>query len=396
MMPNIRSLDTIEPQSPPRPSRVVSSTAEAMSIKFNTKVYELQRLGHTVDVLSLGEAFFDLPQPDFSDLPYPKVLHYSDSRGIPELRESIASYYGRYCAHVDPGTEVLITAGSKAAIYMALRATIDPGDEVLIPEPAWVSYTEQVRLSYGKPVGIPFDEPLHQWEKYVTPRTRVLIVNTPHNPTGRRYSQLEIQYLVDLAKRHGLWLFSDEAYSDFTPDGVFISTASSDAAKTNVAVFNSISKNYGISGWRLGYVIANASLIDQILKVNQHLVTCPATILEYYIAKHFHDILEITKPQIAALLEKRMKVAALMEEIGLSCLQGDSTFYFFVSIAPSGLPSEKFCLRLLEEQRVSVVPGVGYGGSCDQFVRVSMGTEPLGVLEGALRKMKDLIVATST
>jgi len=382
--------------SRPELSANVCGIVEAMSIAYNTKVYDLKRAGIELCVLSLGEAFFELPEVDFRDLPHPAIFHYSDSRGIPELRESIAAYYGsQYGARVDPAREILITAGSKAAIYMALLCVLDPGEEVLIPEPAWVSYTEQVRLAHGSAVGIPHSEPIERWERYITSRTKVLIVNNPHNPTGYRYSAAELRALVDLAKRHGLWLFSDEAYSDFTLDRNFVTTAHYDEDKTNVVVFNSISKNYGISGWRLGYVIAGEALVDQILKVQQHVVTCAPTILEYYIAKHFERILDVTKPQIAALIDKRVRIAAYMESIGLDCSPGDCTFYFFLCIDPSSLTSEQFATRLLEEYHIAVVPGIGYGNSCDRFVRVSIGTECSDDITRALLEIKRFIDATS-
>jgi len=380
----------------PERSANVAAIVEAMSIKFNTMVYELKRAGKSVSVLSLGEAFFDLPVADVRDLPHPQIFHYSDSRGIPELRRSIAAYYGsRYGLTVDPEAEIILTAGSKLAIYMALLAVLDPGDEVLIPEPAWVSYSEQVRLCHGVPIGIPYTEGVTAWSEYITGRTKALVINNPQNPTGYRYSEKELQYVVEVARRHGLWVLSDEAYSDFTPDAEFASTAHFDQSKSHVVVFNSISKNCGISGWRLGYVIANAALTDQILKVNQHLSTCPATILEYYIERHFSDILTVTKPQIAALLEKRSRVAAFMDGIGLKYLPGDSTFYFFVSIAPSRLGSEAFCVRLLEEKHVCVVPGVGYGSSCDGFVRVSIGTESFENVTAALAQVAALVRETA-
>ncbi len=386
-----------EQAAPPRPalSRNTSGVADALSIRYNAKVYALQRAGRPVRVLSLGEAFFDLPEVDVRDLPYPASFHYSDSRGLPELREKIAAYYGSaYATPVDPNREIVVTAGSKAAIYMTLLAVLDEGDEVLIPEPAWVSYTEQVRLCRGVPVGIPYTVEPAEWERYVTPRTKALILNNPHNPTGFRYSAEVLRALVALARRHGIWLLCDEAYSDFTPEP-FLSVAHFDPAKEHVAVFNSISKNYGISGWRLGYAIANPALTNEVLKVNQHLVTCPATILEYYVARHFETILDVTKPQIRRLLETRAEVARRMDRIGLAYLPGDSTFYFFVSIAPSALSSEAFCTRLLDENAICVVPGIGYGRSCDAFVRVSIGTEPLETLTGALAELKALIDATA-
>jgi len=385
-----------EIRTAPAESVNVAAVVEAMSIKFNTMVYELKREGVRVRVLSLGEAFFDLPEVDVRDLPHPEIYHYSDSRGLPELREAVAAYYGsQYDMPVDPKGELLLTAGSKAAIYMALLAVLDPGDEVLIPEPAWVSYTEQVRLCYGVPVGIPYTASVADWERYVTPRTKALIINNPHNPTGYRYTADELASLAELAAHRGIWLFSDEAYSDFTPDGKYLTVGTFDREKSNVVLFNSISKNYGISGWRLGYVIANAALITQILKINQHLITCPATVLEYYIVKHFQSILATTKPQISALLARRAAIAEFMDSIGLTYLPGDSTFYFFVSIAPTILGSEAFCTRLLKENHICVVPGIGYGESCDGFVRVSVGTESLDDIKSALRELRELIARTS-
>ncbi len=380
----------------PAISKNVADVLEAMSIKFNTMVYSLKREGVRVRVLSLGEAFFDLPEVDVRDLPHPEIYHYSDSRGLPELRDAIAAYYrAQYDVPVDGRSELLLTAGSKAAIYMALLAVLDIGDEVLVPEPAWVSYTEQIRLCRGIPVGIPYTVAVMDWERFVTPKTKALIINNPHNPTGYRYSSDELRFLADLARRRGIWLLSDEAYSDFTPDATYHSVGTYDPEKANVILFNSISKNYGISGWRLGYVIANAELVSQILKVNQHLITCPATILEYYILKHFHHILKITKPQIAELLRRRAAIAEYMDEIGLEYLPGDSTFYFFVSISPSRLGSEEFCTRLLSENHICVVPGIGYGESCDGFVRVSVGTETPEDIRTALSELKALIDETA-
>ena len=156
-----------------------------------------------------------------------------------------------------------------------------------------------------------------------------------------------------------------------------------------------MSKNYGISGWRIGYVIANVNLIENILKVNQHLITCPATILEYYLVRHFRELLEITKPQIRDVVDKRNRLAEYMGKIGLSYLPGAATFYFFVSIRPSRLGSEEFCTRLLEEELISVVPGIGYGKSCASFIRVSVGTASMEENMCGLRKIKELSERTS-
>jgi aspartate aminotransferase/aminotransferase len=201
--------------------------------------------------------------------------------------------------------------------------------------------------------------------------------------------------LVGLARANGLYVLADEAYSDFLIDEEFHSLGLFDSDKSNVIICNSISKNFGISGWRLGYCITNEQLTNQVLKVNQHLITCPASILQYYMARHFETIIKITYPQIAAVVEKRRRVEQFMDTLGLDYLAGSATFYFFVSIRPSQLGSEDFCTRLLMEDHVSVVPGVGYGKSCDAFVRVSVGTESMEDIEYGLTKLKALICKTS-
>ncbi len=377
-------------------SNVISDSKQAMSIKYNTMVYELQRTGKKVLVLSLGEAFFDIPLFPFDELPYPNLYHYSNSRGIPELRNKLSEFFlSNYDIPINYEKEILITSGSKAAIHFAFMAVLNPGDEVIIPEPFWVSYPEQVKMCYANPVCVPYYKSVFDFEDYITEKTKVIVINNPHNPTGYVYKENEIKHLLALAEKYNIYLFSDEAYSEFIGDDIFISPAKIDREKKHTVVFNSISKNYGISGWRLGYVIANEALIDAILKINQHLITCPATILEYYVEKYFYEILEHTNPQIKAVVRKRAEIAAFMKEIGLSALQGTSTFYFFVSISPSKLTSDEFCTKLLHEHFISTVPGIGYGESCDKFIRISVGVVPIEEIKKALIVIKNLISETS-
>jgi aminotransferase len=376
-------------------SKLVQGAGQAVSVKYNNLVYDLKRSGRKVIVLSLGEAFFDIPPVAVHPMPA-EANHYSHSRGLPELRERLARYYEHeFEVAVDPASEILVTAGSKAAIYFALMATLDPGDEIVIQEPLWVSYPEQVRLCRGVAVQIPYDSPLTDFERYLTERTRGLIVNNPNNPRGRVYRSDEVRYLVDLAKANGLYVLSDESYSDFVLDERFPSAGRFDPRKSNVIVCNSLSKNLGVSGWRLGYVIAHGDLIDQILKLNQHVITCAPAPLERIVATSFDEMRMATRPQIEAVVEKRAEVARYLDSIGLEYLPGTSTFYLFVSIAPTELDSDAFCTRLLQESGVAVVPGIGYGDSCDGFVRVSVGTEPLAEIRTGLDRLKALVESTS-
>jgi aminotransferase len=380
----------------PEISHVVEHSVPAASIKYNNLIYDLKMSGTKIIALTYGEAYFDIPLFSFEPIPYPALYHYSHSRGIIELRQKLSEYYQKcYAVIVNPDTEIMVTAGSKSALHFSLMSVLNPGDEVLIPEPAWVSYPEQTKLCYAKPVCIPYWKTIYEYEQYITTKTKVIIVNNPCNPSGKVYSKDELVYLVQLAKKHDIYILADEAYSDFLLDDTFYSIGLFDQDKSNVILCNSLSKNYGMSGWRIGYVITNAVLLNQILKVNQHLMTCPATVLEYYIAHYFDEILAITYPQIKSIIETRREIGLFMDLIGLRYFPGTATFYFFVSIAPSKLSSEEFCTILLTEKHIGVVPGSGYGKSCDAFIRISVGTESKEAIKYALKEIKSLIECTS-
>jgi aspartate aminotransferase/aminotransferase len=379
-----------------RPSSLVDDAAQALSIKHNNLVYELRAAGHDIITLSLGEAFFDLPTPRFDDLAQQGLHHYSHSRGLPQLRQRLATYWADYDVPVDPEREIIVTAGSKIAIYMALLAVLEPGDEVLIPEPFWLSYPEQVRLCRGVPVLVPHDVSVFDLGRYVTSRTRAVVINNPNNPSGRVHTDAELAFVHDLADTHGLVVIADEAYHEFVPpETPFRACGSFDPELRHTITVNSMSKNYGVSGWRVGYLIAHRGLIDQILKINQHLVTCAPTILSCYLAEHFDDILAITRPQIRRVVELRREVAGQLADIGIATLPGSATFYLFASLGRSTLDSVQFATRLLQEHSVSVVAGIAYGDSCDRHIRISVGTEsPYRVARG-IAAIRNLIDVTS-
>ena len=374
----------------------MNDIVEAISIKYNNIVYEKKSKGEDVIVLSLGEAFFDMPLYPFDDLPFPDIYHYSHSRGIFPLRKKLSDYFKKkYDFEFDPESEVIITAGSKIAIHMALMSLLEPSDEVIILEPYWVSYTEQIKLCNAKAITLPLNTPLENIQKFISPRTKCIILNTPNNPAGKIYSSDEISVLLSIAQKNDIYLLSDEAYSDFIPENkTFVSLGSIDKELRNSIVCNSLSKNYGISGWRLGYVISNKDLIYKILKIQQHLITCPATILEYYIEKHFYDIIKITEPQIKEVIDLRAKVKKYLSENKFIFEEGDAAWYFLLSIAPSKLSSDEFCTKLLNENNICVVPGIGYGESCDSYIRLAVGSEPWERIKTGIDKIKELIMNT--
>lgn len=380
-----------------QPSAAVAGVEQALSIKFNNLVYEMKAAGRDVITLSLGEAFFDIPMPAFDGIADQGIHHYSHSRGLPQLREILAKYYQvRFGQLADPDHEVIITAGSKAAIFMALLATLEPGDEAIIPEPFWLSYPAQVQLCGGRPVMVPQDVTVFDLERYVTSCSKVIIINNPNNPTGRIYSRAELEYLHGLASRQGLFLLVDEAYNEFVPEpDQFIAAGSLDPEKTHTIIVNSMSKNHGISGWRIGYLLAHRLVIDQILKINQHLITCAPTPLSCYLEANFDRLLDITRPQIRRTVQVRNRMADRLTELGIRSLPGNATFYLFASLGDSTLSSTEFTIRLLRESAVSVVPGIGYGESCDRFIRISVGTETEERIERGLIAIRDLIESTS-
>ena len=357
-------------------SERASGIPQALSININQLVYDRRRRGEDVTVLSLGEAFFDIPLYDFGALDVTKGYHYSDSQGIPELRRKIAGYYQtHYNAAVDPDREVLITAGSKAAIFMAMQATLNPSDELLIHEPAWLSYQEQARLVGATPRFIPCDCEPADFGLWMGPKTRMLVINNPNNPAGRVYTREELTNLHQECQARSVYLLVDEAYSDFVLDGSFASLAELAPDKRGVIVVNSLSKNLGMSGWRVGYTITSPELLQPLLRLNQHIITCGPTILLYYMARYFDDIIAVTLPQVRQVVEKRERIGRYLDRVGLRRMEGSATFYFFVSIGDFPGTDMEFALSLLLDQGIAVVPGSAYGASTDRYVRVSVGTE---------------------
>ena len=367
-------------------SRRVQQIPQAFSIYMNQLVSDRRAKGEDLIVLSAGEAYLQRPAHDFSDLDTSKVDHYSDSRGLLALRRRIAAHCQSQCgAIVDPETELVITAGSKIALYMTLQAILNPGDEVLIHEPAWLSYQEHVRLLDAEPVFAPCTAAMVDLPQFMSSKTRAVIINNPNNPAGRNYGRSELEALYRVCRARGVYIISDEAYSDFVIDETFCSFASIAQDKLGVVVVNSLSKNLGLSGWRIGYVIASQEFTDAFLKLNQHLITCAPSILMHYLERNFDALVANAAPQIRDLMHKRQRIAAHLKTLGLEALSGASTFYFLISIGAFPGTSIDFALRLLLQHRIAVVPGSAYGKTTDRFVRISIGTETEARIQEALR-----------
>lgn len=372
---------------------IVEKTPEAFSIFINQIVYDKKAKGERVYTYSLGEAFFDIPRFNMSDEEFFKGYHYSGSLGQPLLRQKICSMYKKfYGVDVNPNTECLISAGSKVLIYMLIQTVINVGDEVIYHEPAWLSYKEQIRFAGGIPVAIPYNVEVRDWEKYITNKTKIIIINNPNNPSGQLYSENELKHLYDLAKKYDLFVLSDEAYSDFLlTNDKFISFANIDKTKENCLVVNSLSKNMGMSGWRIGYAIAHQETIKRLLKLNQHLITCAPTVLQDYIAKFYDDILNITLPQAVDLAKKRFEVQKILEAKNIGFLKGIGTFYFMLDVSKFVGTTLNLVYELLFNHNIATVPGEAYGTSTSKFIRFGIGVESLEDISKSLDVINELL-----
>lgn len=366
-------------------------TTQAMSIYFNEMVYELKQRGEKIVTLSLGEAFFKLDKPDFDRYEVDDLVHYTSSRGHPELIKTLVKYYGQVHAADIEQDNLMVTSGSKIGVYMSVLTSIRKGrQKVAILEPAWLSYKEQVDLCHGVAIHFPINTSLASVANELDDDYAAVIINNPNNPQGLTYAQPELELLLNKAKIHNINVIVDEAYSEFvTSSSAFLSAARLVGDYENLIVVSSLSKNMGMSGFRIGYSVACSSLTDDLIKLNQHLITCAPTILQVYIADKFFDILNQTRDQISSLLNLRVAVQAFCAENNISVMSGDSTFYLMIGINTEGMSIFEFCTRLLLLDNISVVPGEAYGDSCAEYVRVSVGTESYNVIVSALKVIKD-------
>ena len=381
----------------PELNKLVIDIPEALSIFVNQIVYNKKSKGERVYTFSLGEAFFDIPRFEISDEEFTKGYHYSSSMGQLSLRTKIADFYNKcYGADIDPADEVLVSAGSKVIIFMLLQAVLNAGDEVMVPEPAWLSYKEQIKLAGGVHVAVPYTKTVKEWEEYITPKTKIIIINNPNNPSGQLYSKEELEYLLKLAQKHNIFILSDEAYSDFLiENNQFTSFAKVDKTKENCLVVNSLSKNMGMSGWRVGYGIAHKDVIAQLLKLNQHIVTCAPTILQDYMAAHFEEILKYTIPQAQKTAQKRAEVQEILDKTGIKSLKGTGTFYFLLDVSEFKGTTDELVYDLLLNNNIATVSGIAYGDSTKGFIRFGIGVESLEDIERCLKVIKGFLTLES-
>jgi aspartate/methionine/tyrosine aminotransferase len=362
----------------------------ASSILQNELVYKKIKEGRDPIILSYGEAPFKISNIQLDPKNWDRGMHYSESLGVPELRREITEYLKRnHNVDISWNKNLLISAGSKIISYYISQAFLNAGDKVILHEPSWVSYQEHAKLSGGEARFLPYNASIEDFEGLLAETNAKLIyINNPNNPRGKVYSRDEILWLAELTDKFGAYLAIDESYSDFVVSENFFSAANLITKYKNVIVFNSFSKNFGLSGWRLGYCVADEDIIANINKFNQHLMTCAPTCLQLALIGKLDMLRAEIKPQIENLNAKRSDVETLLDKYEFKYLSGSSTFYHFLDVSEYIKDTKEFALQFLNEDDVSVISGNAYGKSTNSFIRLSFAIESLERIEKGISLLK--------
>lgn len=322
---------------------------------------------------------------------------YTSNYGLLELREEIArTIYNNYNVAYDPRKEALVTVGVSEALDLAIRTILSPGDEVLIPEPCYVSYKACVMLAGGTPVPVPttmeheFRVTVTQLEKMLSPRTKALLIGYPNNPTGAIMPKAELTAIAEFAKRHDLIVISDEIYADLTYQGTHTCFASLPDMRDRTILLNGFSKAYAMTGWRIGYALANPEFIAAMNKIHQYTMLCApitAQIGAIEALRHGKDKME---KMVSEYNCRRQLMLDGLRSMGLSCFEPKGAFYIFPSIKETGLTSLQFAEELLKTEKVAVVPGDAFGESGEGFVRCSYASS-ISNLSEALERISRFV-----
>lgn len=323
---------------------------------------------------------------------------YTSNLGLPKLRERIAQYVQKHF-HVgyDPATEIIVTVGVSEAIDLALRALLNPGDEVLYHEPCYVSYSPSVVLAHGVPVAVPtfardnFRMTAEELAKLITPRSKVLMMNFPCNPTGATQTREELEKIAVLCVKHDLIVLTDEIYSELTYDGAeHVSIAALKGMRERTVFLHGFSKAFAMTGFRIGYACAPPALTEAMMKIHQYAILCANTMAQDAAI----EALESGDGDVAMMRKeyeaRRNFIVRSLNDMGLPCFKPLGAFYVFPDITSTGLTSKEFSLRLLQEKKVACVPGPAFGVSGTGHVRCSYATS-MEKIKIAMQRMAEFV-----
>ncbi|MGQ9467237.1 MAG: pyridoxal phosphate-dependent aminotransferase [Anaerolineae bacterium] len=354
------------------------------------------------DVISLG-----IGEPDFTT-PEPILragieslqrgeTHYTSNSGLMELRRAIAEHLDRlYGQTYNPASEILITVGVSEALYLACAATLDPGDEVIIPEPCFVSYAPEVTFAGGVPVMVPTSAE-NGWqvtaeaiEAAITPKTKALLLGYPNNPTGAVMTRERLNEIAAVVKRHNLLVISDELYDRLVYDTQHVCFPSLPGMYSRTILLMGFSKAYAMTGWRIGWAAGPAEIMEMMRRVHQYTIMCAPTPSQYAALVAIKEGEPFVEEMRQEYDRRRRLIVSGLNEIGLTCAEPKGAFYAFPSIAVTGMDENTFAEKLLQEERVAVVPGSAFGPSGRGYVRCSYATA-YEKIEEALERMRRFV-----
>ncbi|WP_337099836.1 aminotransferase class I/II-fold pyridoxal phosphate-dependent enzyme [Paenibacillus sp. YIM B09110] len=313
---------------------------------------------------------------------------YTSNAGMPELREAIGQYLNdQFAVEYNPANEILVTVGGSEAIDLALRALISPGDEILIPEPCYISYSPITTLSGGVAVGVEtfaedqFKLKAETLRAALTPRSKVLILCYPSNPTGGIMTYEDWLPIAKLVEEKDLIVISDEIYAELTYGEKHVSFAAMPGMKDRTILVSGFSKAFAMTGWRMGYACGHSDILSAMLKIHQYTVMCAPIMAQYAALEALQHGLEEKDRMVEAYNQRRRLVVKGFRDIGLDCHEPQGAFYAFPSIVSTGLTSEEFAQRLLEEASVAAVPGNVFGLGGEGHLRCSYATSVTNLTE---------------
>lgn len=349
------------------------------------------------DIISLGVGEPDFPTPwCMREEAYYHLeqghTSYTSNWGLLELREAIAGYLRSYGMEYDPKDEILITVGVSEGIDSVLRTILNPGDEILVSEPCYVSYQPLAELCGAKLVRLDtsadgFIPTAERIREKLTPASKVLMICSPNNPTGRMIPAAELEKIAALVQEHDLWVLSDEVYCELVYDGRrHVSIGSFPGMKRHTVVLNGFSKAFAMTGWRIGFTAADRELVHEMHKLHQYSTICAPIMSQYAALEGLrHGASEVEKMRLSYQQRRNLMMKGFAE-MGLPVTEPEGAFYIFPDIRCTGLSSEKFAEKLIREYKVAVVPGTAFGACGEGFVRCCYATE-IGKLKEALRRM---------
>lgn len=350
--------------------------------------------------LGVGEPDFDTPWHIRDEGIYSLEkgrTFYTSNAGLKDLKIEIAKYLDRrFDLHYDYNKEIFVTVGGSEAIDLTMRAMLDPGDEVLIPQPSYVSYVPCCVLANGTPVIIElkaeneFRLTAEKLEAAITPKTKLLVMPFPNNPTGAVMERADLEAVAEVVKKHDLYVLSDEIYCELTYLENHVSIASLPGMKERTIVVNGFSKSHAMTGWRLGYACGPAPILKQMLKIHQFAIMCAPTTSQYAAIEALRNGDEDVAMMREQYDARRRYLMQRFKEMGLDCFEPFGAFYVFPCIKEFGMTSDEFANRLLQTKKVAVVPGTAFGRSGEGFLRISYAYS-LEDLKVALERVEEFI-----